>query len=222
MKMMEKIMRFKILLKTLFKFSFLIMLFLIIGQNTVFADVDTVLSDVEENMSSIETIQTSFIQNKHMAMFDMPIVIKGKIFIQNPDKFAWIVEEPIVYSLIISKDKVIKWDESNGIQVISLNDNPMFKSMIEQITFWFSGSYASCKNDYDIKLIAEEPGILEFTPKKHNPASQMLSSITLQFQNDKKYISKIKLNEKNQDSTEIIFKDVLINSKIAHSVWELN
>lgn len=215
-------MRFEILLKTLFKVSFSTILFLILTQNTFSADVDTVLSDVEKNMSSIETIQTSFVQNKHMAMFDMPIIIKGKIFIQNPDKFAWIVKEPIVYSLIISKDKIIKWDESNGIQVISLNDNPMFRAMIEQITFWFSGSYASCKDDYDIKLISMEPGILEFTPKKHNPASKMLSSITLEFQNDKKYISKIKLNEKNQDSTEIIFKDVLINSKIASSVWELN
>ncbi|MCK5541328.1 MAG: outer membrane lipoprotein carrier protein LolA [Desulfobacterales bacterium] len=215
-------MRFKIILGTPFRVIFLILLFLFLSQNTFSADIDTFLSDVEKNMSSIQTVQTSFIQKKHMAMFDMPIIIKGKIFIQNPNKFAWVVTEPIVYTLIISKDEVKKWDASSGIQVLSLNENPMFKAMIEQITFWFSGSYASCKNDYDIKLLVKEPGVLEFTPKKHNPASQMLSSITLQFQNDKKYISKIKLFEKNKDSTEILFTDVLINSKIADSVWELN
>ncbi|MCK5097106.1 MAG: outer-membrane lipoprotein carrier protein LolA, partial [Desulfobacteraceae bacterium] len=93
---------------------------------------------------------------------------------------------------------------------------------IEQITFWFSGSYASCKDDYDIKVIQKDPGILEFAPKEHNPASEMLINITLTFQHDKKYISKIILLEKNSDITELMFNDVSLNSKIDKSVWEIN
>ena len=186
------------------------------------AMVDAFLLEVEQNMSSINTVHAMFVQKKEMAMFDIPITIKGEFYIQNPDKFSWIVAEPIEYTLILTKDKVKKWDKSNGTQELSLKDNPMFKAMIEQITFWFSGAYASCKKDYDIKLIQKEPGILEFAPKKHNPASQILSAVTLTFQNDKRYISKITLLEKNLDITELIFNDVTINSKINKSVWEIN
>ena len=186
------------------------------------AQVDQALMELEQNMSTVTTVHAKFVQKKVMAMFDIPVIIKGEFYIQNPDKFAWIVTEPIEYTLIVTKDKVIKWDKSNGRQELSLKDNPMFKAMIGQITFWFSGSYASCKNDYDLSLIQKNPDILEFTPKGHNPASEMLANITLVFQQDKKYISKITLLEKNADITELFFKNVQLNSIIEKSVWELN
>ncbi|CCK81994.1 MULTISPECIES: LolA family protein [Desulfobacula] len=207
-----------------FNIIILLIIFLIPTSQLFAADaqIDNFLSEVEQNMSQVNTVHAMFVQKKEMAMFDIPIIIKGEFYIQNPDKFAWIVTDPIEYTLILSKYKVKKWDKSNGTQEMSLKDNPMFKAMIEQITFWFSGSYSSCKNDYDIKVIQKNPGILDFAPKKHNPASEMLTNITLTFQNDKRYISNIKLLEKNDDITELFFNDVILNSKIDKSVWETN
>ena len=186
------------------------------------ADVDSVLNEIEQNMKNVNTVQAEFIQTKKMAMFDMPVTITGKLYIENPDKFSWMVIEPIEYTLIITDDIVKKWDPSSGVNKMSLKKNPMFKAMIEQITFWFSGSYASCKKDYHIKLINNESIVLKFIPKEHNQASQMLSNITLFFQKNKQYISKIQLLEKNNDLTEILFTDTKINSEIEKSVWEMN
>jgi outer membrane lipoprotein carrier protein len=214
---MEKTMKYKN-----FKIIFIMIIFFISANCLFSAEVDTVLNDIEQNMKDVKTVQATFIQNKKMAMFDMPVTINGELYIENPDMFAWIVTEPIKYTLIINDDTVKKWDPSSGVHKLSLKENPMFKAMIEQITFWFSGSYASCKKDYDIKLIKNEFIELIFTPKKHNQASQMLSSITLVFQNNKKYISKIQLLEKNKDLTEILFSDTKINSKIDKSFWEIN
>ncbi|MCK5097138.1 MAG: outer membrane lipoprotein carrier protein LolA, partial [Desulfobacteraceae bacterium] len=173
-----------------FKIFFIMFIFLIPGIDLFCADIDTVLNDIENNMKNVKTVQAKFVQIKKMAMFDMPVTIKGKLYIENPDMFAWMVIEPIEYTLIITDDTVKKWDPSTGVHKLSLNENPMFKAMIEQITFWFSGSYASCKKDYHIKSISNdnESVILNFTPKMHNQASEMLSSITLVFQNNKKYI----------------------------------
>ena len=145
---------------------FFLTLILSIFSNTAFCtDVDKILFEVEQNMSNIKTVQALFVQKKHMSMFDMPIIIKGKFYIENPHKFAWIVTEPVEYTLIITEDKIKKWDESNGTQEMSLQENPMFKEMISQITFWFSGAYASCKKDYYVKLISKEPCVLEFFSK---------------------------------------------------------
>lgn len=215
-------MKFRIQFKVIFFILIFISIFFIPVTQAYCAEVDAVLLDVEKNMSNVNSVHASFVQKKQMAMFDMPVIIKGQFYIQNPDKFAWIVNEPIEYTLILTEDKIIKWDESNGTQELSLKENPMFKAMIDQITFWFSGAYASCEKDYDIRLISKEPSILEFTPKNHNPASKMLSNVTLVFQEDKKYISKIKLLEKNSDITELFFNDVQINLKIDKSVWEMN
>jgi len=214
-----------------FKIFFMMLIFLIVCTNTYGADVDMVLNDIEQNMKNVKTVRAEFVQKKTMAMFDMPVTINGKLFIENPDKFSWVVKNPIEYTLIVTKNRVKKWDPSNGVHELSLKKNPMFKAMIEQITFWFSGSYASCKNDYHIELLhgdsnkSDESGesiLLRFTPKEHNQTSKMLSSITLSFENNKKYISKIQLLEKNSDITEIIFKKTIINSEIDKSVWEIN
>ena len=205
-----------------FKIIFLSLICLIFNTPLFCADIDAVLSDVQKNMGNVQTIQGDFVQKKHMAMFDTPITIKGKLFIQHPDKFAWMVISPVEYTLIITKKIIKKWDPSNGTQELSLKENPMFKAMVEQITFWFSGNYASCKKDYDINLINNDPIILAFMPKPHHPASKMLTKITLVFQKDRKYLSTIRLLEKNEDTTELIFNDVKINSEIDASVWELN
>ena len=70
------------------------------------AEVDLVLNDIEQNMKNVKTVQAKFIQNKKMAMFDMPVTIKGKLYIENPDMFSWVVIEPIEYTLIITDDTV--------------------------------------------------------------------------------------------------------------------
>ena len=195
---------------------------LIMFPNTVLcADVETVLMEVEKNMSNIKTVQASFIQKKNMVMFDMPVIIKGEFKIQNPDNFSWTVLEPVEYKLIITKENIIKWEKSTGTQKMSLKENPMFKEMISQITFWFSGAYATCTKDYTVKLIKTSPAVLNFIPKEHNPVSNMLTGVTLTFQDNKKYINKIQLFEKNGDSTELLFNNVKINSEIKNSAWRI-
>ena len=128
-------------------------------------DVETVLMEVEKNMSNIKTVQASFIQKKNMVMFDMPVIIKGEFKIQNPDNFSWTVLEPVEYKLIITKENIIKWEKSTGTQKMSLKENPMFKEMISQITFWFSGAYATCTKVYHSKTCKNIPCCFKFRSK---------------------------------------------------------
>lgn len=205
-----------------FKAVVVIFFLLIMFPNTVLcADVKTVLKEIEKNMSNIKTVQASFIQKKNMVMFDMPVIIKGEFKIQNPDRFSWTVLEPVEYKLIITKESIIKWEKSTGSQKMSLKENPMFKEMISQITFWFSGAYATCTKDYRVELVKSSPAVLNFIPKEHNPVSNMLSNVTLTFQDNRKYINTIELFEKNGDSTELDFSNVKINSEIKNSAWRM-
>ena len=184
-------------------------------------DVETVLIEIQKNMNNIKTVQASFIQKKIMVMFDMPVIIKGAFKIQNPDYFSWTVLDPVEYKLIITKENIIKWEKSTGTQKMSFKNNPMFKEMISQITFWFSGAYAASTKDYTVKLVTTSPVVLNFTPKDHNPVSNMLLGISLTFQDNRKYIQRIQLFEKNGDSTELLFNDVKINSEIKSSAWSI-
>jgi len=55
--------------------------------------VEDVLSRLEVKMSDIKTLQTGFVQEKNLAIFDRKIILKGKIFLQKPNLFAWHTKE---------------------------------------------------------------------------------------------------------------------------------
>lgn len=190
------------------------------GSDLAAKDIAAVLTEVEQKMGTVRTLSADFTQKKKMAMFNAPVVISGHIHIADPDRFAWVVKNPVAYSLIISGDTVKKWDAVNGTQSLSLNDNPMFREVVDQITFWFSGNYAACTKDYDASILQESPLELAFVPKAHNPASQVLSKIILVFQQDLTYLHRIVLHEKKSDVTELAFSNIKINTPQDPSVWD--
>src|SRR3990167_4636464 len=74
-------------------------------------DIKTVLEDLEKTMSGTKTIQTDFIQEKNLALFNQKIILKGKVFIQKPGLLSWRVMSPMRYSMVIKGSTINQWNE---------------------------------------------------------------------------------------------------------------
>jgi len=124
--------------------------------------------------------------------------------------------------MVIKGDLIKQWDQdSRQMQVLSLARNPTFSVAINQMKVWFKGNYSSLLNEYEIKVIGRNPVILEFTPKENAPAASLINKVNITFQNDERYIKKIAIVEKNQDTTELAFTNTKLNNPINPSNWEL-
>jgi outer membrane lipoprotein-sorting protein len=184
--------------------------------------VEEVLARVEGKVSAMRTLRGNFIQEKHLAVLDQPLVLKGTIFMQKPDLFAWHVEEPLRYSMVIQGEVVRQWDEdTERVQEMSLSKNPMFRVAIQQMRDWFSGAYRSMLGEYSVRIVEEDPVSLRFIPLETAFASQVVESVTVVFESDERYVRQIHIVEKGGDSTLLTFVDTLLNTSIAPSAWKL-
>ena len=186
------------------------------------ADLEGVISQLEERVSGIETLRAEFVEQKSLAVLDRPLVLKGTILMQKPDLFSWKVREPFRYSMVIRGEVVEQWDEdTRRVDRISLSGNPIFKMAIQQMRDWLSGTYRSMLGQYRVTVIDEDPISLEFVPRDTAIAQQMIDMVRVEFDRDERYIWKIEILEKGGDRTLITFADTLLNAPIAPEAWKV-
>lgn len=204
-----------------------IFVFIAINQPLVYAqnsakDINVVLNNLENKMSGVSSIQTDFIQEKKMAVFDKKIILRGTIFIKDPDLFSWHTNEPVRYVMVIKGDIIKQWDEdSRQVQTLNLSRNPAFSIAVNQMKVWFEGQYSKLLSDYEASVISIKPVILEFIPKKNAAAFNIIKRVRLIFREDERYIERIDIEEKNQDLSTLTFLNTKLNIPIDPSSWEL-
>ncbi len=211
--------------------SWTLLLILILGWGTVSGDTDLqetdprvleVLAEIEKGQETISTLQTDFIQQKKLAVFDEELIIKGSISLQKPGRLAWRVFEPMKYNMVIEEKTLRQWDESsNQVQTVSLSGNPMFGAMIQQMNEWFSGKYTSMVDQYHIALISESPIALQFSPRETDSMVKVIEKVDIEFSDDGKQIHHISILDKTGDQTTLTFVNPRINGELDPDVWKV-
>ena len=183
---------------------------------------NAVLSQMETALSDVKTVRTRFVQEKKLALFKNPLVTRGVIQVEAPNKLLWRVESPIKYVLLMDGKQAKQWDGETGkTQKIPLANNPVFAAVTEQLRAWFGGHYSLLAKDYDIVQHSETPVIFVFTPKPDTPPAKMLKAVTVTFREDKRYITALQIDEVSGDVTVLKFEETEINVPFAPQDWEL-
>ncbi len=185
-------------------------------------DVAALLDEVGREVSRFQTLRTAFVQEKHLAVFQNVVILKGRIFLQKPDRIAWHVSSPVRYSVVIDGGSIRQWDEdSNAVQTISLAKNPILQNIMGQLTVWFSGEYRPLLKDFDVSLVRDAPLTFRFFPKKTNMAVKVIRDIEISFRDDRKYLRSIAVHELGGDSTIITFTDTRFDVPLGERDFEV-
>jgi outer membrane lipoprotein-sorting protein len=186
------------------------------------ADVREVISGLSREMKDIETVQSDFVQEKKLQIFDQKIVMEGRMFLQKPDRFSWHVRKPLRYAMIMDNRVMRQWDEESGsVQPLVFERNPALAAAVQQIQQWFSGAYEVLGGEYDIALVSREPIVLSFFPKTGTASSAVIERVAVAFRPDKRYIERIEIYERGGDSTVLSFTNTSVNTAIPASAWRL-
>jgi len=185
-------------------------------------ELSVLLNSIGKKVSNFKTLKTDFTQEKEMAMFKEKLVLKGRIYLQKPNRVAWHVDKPLRYSILITDKFIRQWDEdTDQVQELSLTKNPMFQNVIKQLTVWFSGEYGSLLETNDVRLVKRSPLTVEFSPRGNNEAGKVIKSITITFREDQTYLQQIRMQERSGDVTTITFTNTLVNAPLDSSDFEV-
>lgn len=186
------------------------------------ADLAAFLQDIGKKASNFKTLKTEFTQEKKMVMFKEKLVMKGRIYLEKPNKIAWHVDSPVRYSVLITDKLIRQWDEdTNKVQEISLAKNPIFQNVLNQLTVWFSGEYGSLLDTNDVRVIKRDPLVIEFIPRDNNVSKKVIKSIAITFRDDQKYLQQLRIQEVSGDVTTINFINTIMNTPLNSNSFEV-
>lgn len=192
------------------------------GGATQPADMPVFLRALGKKASNFKTLKTEFVQEKKMAMFKEKLILKGRIYLQKPNKVAWHVDSPLRYSVLITDKLIRQWDEeTNKVQELSLAKNPIFQNVLNQLTVWFSGEYGSLLDVNDVRLVKRDPLVIEFVPRANNISKKVIKSITITFRDDQKYLQQIRIQEMGGDVTTLRFFNTIMNTPLDSRSFEV-
>jgi outer membrane lipoprotein-sorting protein len=181
------------------------------------------LHDLQQSLAGTTNVQSDFVQEKRLSMLQQNVVIKGRLAVEQPDRFSWQVTEPIRYTLILEGTTLRQWDEPSGrVQQMSLAGNPVFGVVATQLRAWFAGQLDSLLQDFDAEIEAMSPSPrIAFTPREGSFARKAIRRVTLTFREDRRYIQSMEIDELSGDQTRMTFSNTVLNAPIDPQAWEV-
>ena len=180
------------------------------------------LKTLQENFSTIRTVQTGFTEAKTLKIFDRTVTLEGRLALEASGRLAWRVDTPVQYVLVLKDNAAFQWDEeARTVQQLPFSGNPVFETVITQIQQWFSGRFAELEPDYNLEVLSENPPRLVFIPRTGRMVAKAIRRVTVSIREDQRYVEQIVIEDVSGDLTTISFHDTILNEPIAPSAWEV-
>ena len=202
---------------------------LFIGLNSLLVSAEEALSTteflqhIESRFADVNEVRADFVQKKTLAVFDHVLKLTGWIAFDRQGHFAWHVQSPMKYSLVVKDGSIIEWDEDSGkVRKTLLSANPVLEVVFDQLTKWVSGQYASFEDRYAVDIVSEQPPIIQFVPCDGAIEKKMIRHVVIRFSKDDAYVQEIQVDEISGDKTVLTFSNVHINEPLSPDTWDVN
>ena len=189
---------------------------LLVTSSTIFAQSvqvgATARQTAIERFSAVKTIQSNFMQEKHLSMLTAPVISKGKFaFTKTPSRLRWENTEPFLNGFLLLENETFRLEKGIKKPIKHAMANQVATHMKMWLTFDLEALSASHALDFF-------DGGVRLTPKKTNG---IFSEITVWFsKQNPQALDKIRLDETNGDYTLLTFTDTRINEPVAEGIFQ--
>ena len=180
---------------------------------------DTVKKKIIAKAKSTKNIQSDFIQEKHLGMFEEVLISKGEFFFKNPNLIRWQYNEPISYTIVMNGKKILIKD-GKKLKEYDINSNPIFKEINKLLIGSLSGEILNSK-DFKISFYESKYKYMARLMPQNTAMTDVLNSIEIYFNKIDYGVTGIKLNESGSDFTHIKFNQRIINGTIPKNTFKL-
>lgn len=174
---------------------------------------------IRKSAASVTTVTGDFIQERHSAMLEKPLVSKGRFCYQKPDKLRWEIVEPKVFGFSVNGKKAKRWKgDARRSQTFRITDSPFIKVFTEQFFLWASADFKQLEKNYRITVLQDDPPIMLIFPFD-TKLGEYLEHIRFEFDTGAAYVRAVEVREKGGDYTRIVFENTVLNALPAEALF---
>ncbi len=177
--------------------------------------LETILAQLQEAAAEVKTLQSAFVQEKNLEMFEHQLLSSGRMIYVQPEQLRWELLSPVASGFILKGEQGVRWNAvSQQIQGFSVRADPLMGVVAQQLLAWARVDLEWLRQRYRMELLTSEPVLLQLTPLDAGEAG-FIEHIEVTFEPVKGYVSDVLIREQSGDSTRLRFRDVRINDSIA-------
>lgn len=172
---------------------------------------------IKHYTKEVHSIQSDFIQEKHLTMMEEVLVSKGRFLFREPNQVRWEYDAPINYTILIQKHEFAIINEGK-VSSFDIDGNKMFKEINHMILTAIQGKFLDGK-DFTVIFQENDTRILARLTPTDPQVSSMLKTIEIYFSKKEEDINQVRFIEPGDDFTDIYFMNRLLNTSIPDSAF---
>lgn len=178
---------------------------------------DAVLGMLNESGSGIQSINSTFIQEKHLQFLDETIISSGRFWFRKENSLRWAYEEPFSYAIIIH-DNRFQIRDGDKLSSYDIDANPAFREINALITDLVQGKVAT-DGRFKMEILENHNTYLvKMHPLDQNLAG-VISGMEIHFLKKDLQVDHVIIREGPEDFTLIRFTERKINESIPDSIF---
>ncbi len=176
-------------------------------------DIEKAQSELSKLSKNTTSVQSQFIQEKHLSFLTENIISRGEFYFKSPDKLRWEYSEPFEYIIVFNNQNIFIKDEAK-ISTFDTESNKMFSEINHMMIGTIQGDLFTDSERFDVKYFeSSSQYLLELEPKLTEMRS-MLKTIKIYIDKSDVSVAKIKMIESSDDYTSIDFRHRKLNQTI--------
>ena len=174
------------------------------------ADMQKFESRLKETSDKLTSIESDFLQVKHLDMFDEDVTSKGKFYYLKDNKISLDYSQPLSYLIVINGSR-LKIVADGKKSVMQLNTNKMMNEMQDMITACMVGDLNRMNDSYNLKYQEDNNQyIISITPRSKQ-VKDYVSAIEIRLSKADMSVDQLRMYENEADYTDYRFTNKRFN-----------
>ncbi len=194
-----------------------------LGENAQRERFEKYKAGISENTSKISTIKSSFRQIKHLSFLSDKVITSGKFFLKKNggrNLVKWQYTEPFDYQIVLDGRNVFMKD-GNKVRSFDMSSNSVFEELNDIMIKSLDGTILTENENFNFKIYENDGRLyVDMEPSK-STMKEYFKRIKIVFDKKDYTVKKLKMIERDGDSTEIFFNDRRINIPLDDSEFQL-
>jgi len=171
-------------------------------------------------VENVKTLNVSFTQDRHMAIFTETLRAEGKCFFKYPEKLRWEINTPYKSVLVYNGNSLAKFDFDNGVyRKMNSGNYDMLMEVLSQINAWMKGDFSKTEKIYDLTVFkSDKDYMIQLVPKEKS-MKKVLQRVELVARKNDYHITRVTIRENKEDYIEINFSGEKINGEFSDNFF---